>query len=285
MKKKILAICPHADDIELNFASTLIKYRKEYDYTIGYIMTTDNASGGVSFIDQDGNLQTTTPPAAQMQPIRQSEANTAAQEAFHTEAIHLNYPQRHYTNTQGDTVELRYGVPGWCSGAESVPSILTAYEDQAAVEHLRDIILDFDPEVIITMTYSDTNPEHVCTGLLALRAFRAAQKEDLDATLPHAMPPAPFPIGAYYNGGDTFVDTTGYYDDKIRAICYHRSQKPDPTPLDLRDFDEGARFGCVTAERFTVGELSKVTVGPLTVEIRKNHRTCLEMPLWKLIHR
>ena len=57
MKKKILAICPHADDIELNFASTLIKYRKEYDYTIGYIMTTDNASGGVSTMEDVRQLR------------------------------------------------------------------------------------------------------------------------------------------------------------------------------------------------------------------------------------
>ena len=154
MKKKILAIGAHADDIELSFGATLLKYRKACGYEIGYVMATDNASGEISSYDAKGKLRTVLPPAAQMQPIRQREANAAAREVFGTEAIHLNYPQRHYTDESGTKVELRYNVPGMNVKAESVPSIITAYEDNAAVAQLRDLMLDFDPEVIITMNIS-----------------------------------------------------------------------------------------------------------------------------------
>lgn len=284
MKKVILAIGAHADDIELSFGATLVKYCREHGYTVAYVMTTDNAAGEVISFDENGNIQSIKPPAAQQKPIRQSEANAAAQ-ALGTEAIHLNYPQRHYTSESGEKVELRYGIPGEYAGAEGVPTILTAHEDPAAVERLRDIILEVDPEVIITTNITDMNPEHICTALLAFKALRAAQKMGQDATLLHSMSPAPFPIGAYYNGCDTFVDTTGYYQEKLRMIAYHKSQKPRPELLDLRDFDEGARFGCETAEPFVVGMLSQWRTGPLTVEIRKNNRICLEMPLWKLLHR
>ena len=285
MKKTILAIGAHADDIELSFGATLIKYCRKYDYTIGYVMTTDNAAGEVISIGEDGKYHSTRPPAAQLQTIRQAEANAAAREMFGTEAIHLNYPQRHYTAESGEKVELRYGVPGEYAGSEGVPTILTAHEDKAAVERLRDIILDVDPEVIITTNISDMNPEHQCTALLTVKAFREAQKKGQDSTLLHSMPPAPFPVGAYFNAGDTFVDTTGYYQEKLHAIGYHKCQKPRPELLDIRDFDEGVRFGCETAERFVVGALSQYRTGPLTTEIRKNNLVCLEMPLWKLIHR
>ena len=81
---------------------------------------------------------------------------------------------------------------------------------------------------------------------------------------------------AFYNRYDAFIDTTGYYEKKVKAIGIHASQKPKPELLDLRDFNEGMRCGCDTVEPFVLGKQASVRTGQLTREIILNHRYCIE---------
>lgn len=284
MERKILAVGAHADDIELSMGGTLLKYHRNFGYVIGYVLCTDNASGQRIRLDADGLPHAEDLPAPEEKRIRQTEADEAARNCFHTRAIHLNYPQRHYRNLALERVELRYGAPPAFPDGGNVPSILTAYEDPGAIERVRGIIREFNPEVIITMGLADPNPEHICTGLLVRRAYASARNHDgYDGTLLHALTPAPMGIGAFYDAADTYIDTSAFFQAKLEAIAIHRSQKPVPEKLDLRDFDEGARFGCVTAEKFVVGALADVRTGECTVEIRKHRRACLEQRLGGLL--
>lgn len=275
-KKVMMAIVAHADDVEMSMGGTFLKYH-ELDYEMVYVMSTNNMSGAYAYLDENNEVASRSIACDEEMKVRKAEADKAAKECFGTTIIHLDHPQRHYNDENLESKELRYGCERPNCVPENVPSILTAFEDKEAIARVADLILERDPEVIVTKGRADTNPEHVCTGLLAERALGRAIQSGYDGTLIYSLTPAPIPSTApFYNRYDTFIDTSGYYDEKLKAIGYHASQKPKPELLDMRDFDEGFRCGRETVEPFVLGHRSGVRTGPLTREIKQNHLYCVE---------
>lgn len=270
-----MLIVAHADDMELSAGGTCMKYLdKGYDFHVVY--STNNMSGGFSGLDENGKVVSRSVLPAEEMKIRKAEAARAA-ELFHTVPVHLDYSQRHYfTDEKGSKVDLDYGVPFPEGLKKEKPSIITAHENKEEVSKLAKLILQADPEVIITLGPVDTNPEHVCTGYLAAKARKEAMKAGYDGTMIFCTTPAPLRIAPMYDRFDTFIDTSGYMQRKQEAVGCHASQKPRPEILDYRDWEVGARCECETAEAFIIADRAKYKTGQLTAELLKNHIYCME---------
>ena len=273
MKKMILAIGAHADDVEMSMGGSILKYLDQ-GYELTYVLTTNNMSGEFAYLDENGKVCSRAIHPEDEIKVRQEEANKGAA-MLGTTAIHLNLAQRHYMGKDGKKIKINYGteLPEFLT--PGLPSILTAHEDTDAVKKLTEIILDSDPEVIITRGLADTNIEHICTALYVLKARQAAQKQGYDGALLMCRGTGRGFPASYYHF-DTFIDTSGLMPRKLDLIRCHASQKPIPEKLDLRDYVEGARCGVETVEPFIFGGIGSWRVGPFTTEILRNHLYCRE---------
>ena len=272
MKKSILAVGAHADDIEMSMSGTILKYMDK-GYTLTYVLTTNNMSGEFSYLDENGKVVSRKIQPAEEMKIRKKEAAEAAEKVFGTKLISLDFPQRHYTGPDNQKVDINYGAPRLDFMQEGVPSILTAHEDPASVAKLTDIILECDPEVIITRGMCEYNIEHICTALYTWRAREQAMKKGYDGTIIFVKAGL---MPDFYCGYNTFIDTTGLMQKKIEATRFHSSQKPCPEKLDWKDWNIGAQCGCETAEPFIIGAFGAWKTGLLTAELLKNHLYCRE---------
>lgn len=219
----IMAIGAHADDIEIQVGGTLEKYFR-LGFEIVYVQSTNNMSGRVSTLHPDGSRTSRAVSTTEILPIRKRECDAAARE-WNTTPIHLDHPQRHYTDDHLQQVELRYGCPRPATVPGDVPSILTAGEDGASIERLKNLILDKNPEVIFTHGVAQENPEHFCTALLVARAFWEAASEGFKGALllwreHHTL------FGPMESRWDTFVDYTPYFERKMELIGKHNCQMP-----------------------------------------------------------
>ena len=273
MKKSILAVGAHADDVEMSMGGSILKYLDQ-GYTLTYVLTTNNMSGEFAYLDENGNVRSRSIQPEDEMKVRKEEARRAA-EMFGTVPIHLDFAQRHYTGPDGKKVKINFGTELPSFLTPGMPSIVTAHEDADAVKKLTDIILGCDPEVIITRGLADTNIEHICTALYTLKARQNAMKQGYDGALLMCRGVGRGFPDIYYRY-DTFIDTSGFMQRKWDAIRCHASQKPLPEKLDLRDFVEGARCGVETVEPFIFGGIGAWRIGPFTTEIFRNHLYCKE---------
>ena len=297
-KLSLMTVCAHCDDIEINFAGTMLKYHEQFGYDIQYVLSTNNMAGiwseptrgpraGLSqmpdWVMPRKTLWVTDDLIGRRVPWyhemtqRKIEAANAARDCFHTVPIHLDYAQRHYFDRNLNKVDLRYGAPAPDCYDPSVPTIMTACDDPVQIERVAQLILEKNPEVILTHCVADYTFEHSGTTLLVNRAFQKAQQEGYDGSLLCAARPGRNNLGRYFDRWDAFIDTTGYLEQKKEAIGKHVCQIPLLEPLKL--FDPYAAQICgigETIEPYVVVHLSKKREGPLTEELTKNHSFCNE---------
>ena len=270
-KKTIMAIGAHADDIEFNVVSSLMKYH-ERGYEIIYVMSTNNMSGDWSRILPDGTREVREVPWYEIMPQRKLECAKAAKELFNTEPIHLDYPQRHYRDANGKMIDLRYGAPVPDCVTPGTPTILTAHEDKNAVARVAKLILEKNPEAVLNHAPVDSNPEHSCTNLLVFKAFLEAQKQGYKGSLLFWLEVTATGRGETFNLWNTFINTDGYFECKFKAIGIHACQVPRPETLDLEDGLRGKICDCESAEVFNVCQIGDDNQGEFIQEIIKN--TC-----------
>jgi LmbE family N-acetylglucosaminyl deacetylase len=224
VKRTIMAIGAHADDIEINLGATLLKYH-DMGYEIIYVMTTNNMSGITSELQEDGSVTRMRESPVPMMKRRKRECDDAAK-VLSAIPIHLDHPQRHYNTGNGnDTLELRYGCELPEGVAADVPSILTACDDADSIEKLANLILQNDPECVITHGVSNTNIEHSASSILVTNAFWKAAEQGYEGGM------LQWNEGHTLNGDfncrwETFVDGTGFLDRKMELIGLHRCQMP-----------------------------------------------------------
>lgn len=294
----IMAIGAHCDDIEFTVAGTLLKYHRTKGYSIVYVEATNNMSGlwkqatcgeyaasapvppEGSYAKQEKILPDRivyNVPWFIEQPQRKKEADEAARRFFDTEAIHLDYPQRGYLDEALNSVSLSFDSPRPSCVQPGEPTIVTACDSELEVNRVRDLILDRNPEVIFTHNVQDNNPEHFGTAALVKRAFSAARKEGYDGSLLLWNGIYSFMFGYLYDVWDAYIDTTGYYEDKLRALITHSCQVPYPPKVtDMADTMYGEIMGVETAETFHTAYLSSTRAGELSDELRSSHAYCRE---------
>ena len=244
----VMAVGAHADDIELNAGGTLSKYR-DRGYGVVYVMATNNMSGAWSRLKPDGSVDVAKPPYCEIMPQRKLEAKAAAN-AFGTEPIHLDHPQRHYTRADGTSAEVRYGCDRPNCVPPDAPTILTAHEHEPSVQRAADLILEHKPEAVLTHGLVTGDMEHIGTCLLATKAYWKAAEAGHDGMLLHWRDLSAAPVGDAYARWDTFVDVTGYWQKKLAAIALHACQIPNVRRLDFPPW--GPACGCGRAEVFVL---------------------------------
>ena len=251
--QKVMSIGAHADDIEVNSSGTLLKCR-DNKYEIVYVMTTNNMSGNVSELQADGSRKNWSEPPVQMMARRKRECD-AAVVVLGTKAIHLDHPQRHYRDENGERHIISYGSAPLPEGINSdIPSILTAYEDEASVQHLTDLILEHNPSCILAHGLSASNIEHLGSSLLSTKAYWKAIDAGFKGALLHYKEDLTSfgPINAKF---DTFVDISDYLDERMELLGKHACQMPTAHYPDhghrLRVMKKGVCCGCKAAETFT----------------------------------
>jgi len=267
MEFTILAIGAHADDLELQMGGTLAKYHAA-GYSIGYVMTTNNMSGGESAVKEDGDPR---PLHLRTQQLRKSEADAAAK-FFGTTAIHLDHPQRHYIRADGKKVVVDYGV-GVPEGIDpGIPCIVGAQEHKPSIDRVVALILELNPEVVFTHGGPMRNVEHFATQLLVTTAYWNAVEQGYQGLLLNWHDLGVNNFAEAYKHWDTFVDISDFWEAKIQASAIHKTMKPDPASLDWPQWGPGC--GCRHAEVFTiVGRNNKpVQYGALTLELLRNER-------------
>jgi LmbE family N-acetylglucosaminyl deacetylase len=247
-----MAIGAHADDIEINVGGTVLKYR-ERGYELVYVMSTNNMSGNWKRFGPNGERYVTNPPYTEMQPQRKLEADTAAR-FFGTAAIHLDHPQRHYRDAAGQQITVSYGSPRPHVVHDGQHTILTAHEDPRNVQQVADLILEHQPEAVLTHGPVMIDMEHVGTCLLVSKGFLKAQEAGYDGMLLHWLdftPSTPINLfGRRLNGWDSFVDISEHFEQKIQTVKFHASVVPTPENLEYPQW--GAACGCAHAEVFTI---------------------------------
>lgn len=224
MKRSIMVVGAHADDIEIQAGGTLLKYRKA-GYEAVYVMSTNNMSGVVAELLPDGTTRTKIEGSVDMMRRRKGECDIAAA-ALGTKPIHLDHPQRHYWGADGKQLEVRYGSPLPEAVHGDVPSILTAYEDPASVQRLTDLILEKDPECILTHGQAQVNIEHTATSLLVTNAYWKAVGVGYKGALLNWVE-GHTSLGEFNNRWETFVDYATFVDRKMELIGMHRCQMPN----------------------------------------------------------
>lgn len=253
VKRLVMAVGAHADDLEINAGGTLLKYR-DLGYEVLYVMATNNMSGITASLQADGTVQRQRElPADHMRRRKYECAEAAA--VLGTEPIHLDHPQRHYNTGEGDTVvEVRYGSGLPAEIEADGPTILTACENKAAIRQLADRILERDPEIIITHGVAQRNIEHFAVCLLVTNAFWDAVERGYQGGLLQWREAVTL-HGDYNTRWETHVDCSGYTEQKMDLISRHACQMPTASRPDHghRQLCEwrGKLCGCETAELFT----------------------------------
>jgi LmbE family N-acetylglucosaminyl deacetylase len=274
--KTLMAVGAHADDVEIYAGGTLLKCR-DRGYEVVYVMATNNMSGSWKHPQPDGTWKTRWHPYNEMQPQRKLEADRAARKCFGTEAVHLDHPQRHYTNAHGERVNVTYAAPAPDSVQPAGrPTILTAHEDPASVSRLAELILETQPEAVMTHGPVMVDIEHVATCLLVSKAYREAAGKGHDGMLLHALditrdlPVALF--GRAFHHFDTFVDVSEQWEAKLAAIDHHASVITEARRIEFPEW--GPACGCSHAEVFTVADWGKQPEYPaaLAHELAANAR-------------
>ncbi|MCK9266779.1 PIG-L family deacetylase [bacterium] len=262
MQKVFMAIGAHADDIELNVGGTLLKY-KDKGYRIVYVMATNNMSGGWSKIQPDGSVRVDTPGTLEMMKQRKMESAKGAA-LLGTVPVHLDHPQRHYNGDvkTNNTVcwgrhcaELRYGSSLPEGVPVDVPTIVTAYEDDKSCDTLADLILQHNPEWIVTHGLVQQDIEHIGTALLVLNSYRIAKKRGYRGGLLFWRERHTY-LGETNIKCDVYVDITEYIEKKIDLISVHKCQIPFPRrpgffPI-VSNKMWGKSVGCGAAEVYAI---------------------------------
>lgn len=286
-KYSVMGVAAHCDDIEFLFGGTLLKYHDVSGYEVVYVQSTNNMSGmwalnngfpplpeGDYKREQSFSFPNMTAyyvPYFIEMPQRKKEAQALAEKFFGTDAVFLDYPQRHYWDKDLRKIELCYGAPRPECIPENMPSIMTAHEHPEEVEKVASLILEKNPEVIITHAPVDYTEEHTATSHLMRKAFIAAKKQGYDGSLIFAHGVTSGLYGDFFDRFDVFVDISGFEEKKRFVLSHHFSQIPHPERLDLEDIPRGTMCGVKAAELFYTFEISPSREGALTDELRKNY--------------
>lgn len=252
-KQTLMAVGAHADDVEFNAGGTLMKYL-DRGYQVVYVMSTNNMSGSFKERQADGSYRRYKMPPEDTMKQRKLDADTAARETFQTEAIHLDHPQRHYTSQAGEKVGLCFGAPKPEGVADGRPTILTAHEYPEQVERVTQLILDHNPEAVLTHGPACVDSEHHGTCLLVSKAYRQAADQGFEGMLLH-WPDITYQIPKSLFGRrcfdwDSYIDISGYMERKHDAVRHHASVVPEPEQMQYPEW--GLSLGCEHAEPFGI---------------------------------
>ena len=233
--KSLMGVFAHADDIEFAIGGTCLKY-VEKGYKVDYIMATNNMSGEFHKVESDGSITRIACPPQEMEPIRKREAAAGAAR-LGCVPLHLDYPQRHYNDGNGNKVSIGYGSPAPQGFSCALPNIMIAHESKAEVARMADLILERDPEVVFTHSYFSDSSEHYATALLTAKGYAQAVKRGYAGELFFVTEICESSFFLRNNlRWDSFIDISGRRQAQFDLIRCHISMVPFPERMDYLDF-------------------------------------------------
>jgi len=238
--KTLVAISAHADDVELNAGGTVAKWAAGGG-DVHVIMMTDNCSG-LRF-DPDKTMA-----------IRHREQEAAA--ALYEGKVHyMNYSQRRYWDEKRSrqvNIGYEHELPVAAAIKDDLPLVIAAGENKE-IEALARRLLDLKPDLVLTQTPVDLDPEHHAVAAMVWGAFRRHQEELADVALRFWMPGSSAEDGMMDPHYDHFEDISDFFDRKLELCACHASQMSEPrwNMVKQRAAFFGKKIGVQYCEPFT----------------------------------
>ena len=240
VSKTLVAIPAHADDVELNAGGTVAKWAADGG-KVHVIMMTDNCVG-IRIAPE------------QCTAIRHAEQQASA-ECYGGIVHYRMYSQRFYWDEQRcRLVTIGYAnapPPPECF-RDRLPLLIAAREPDQ-VESLADQIIALRPDLVLTHTPLDLDPEHHAVTAMVWSVFQVRKKELADTTLRYWMPGSSCQDGMLPPSYDHFEDISDYFDRKLELFDCHKSQHSDLPWAMIKDRAAhfGRQIGVKHAEPFT----------------------------------
>ena len=211
MSKTLVAIGAHADDVELNAGGLVAKWAAE-GAKVHVVMMTDNCSGLKFFPEKTAS-------------IRHREQEAAA--ALYGGTVHyMNYCQRHYWHEDLErriSIDFESDVPRPAYMEGHVP-LLIAPGKPAEMDRLAETILGLEPDLVITQTPIDTDPEHHAVATMVWRVFQKHRDRLADVPLWYWAPCSTCQDGMIDPHWDNIVDISDHFEKKLELCACHESQ-------------------------------------------------------------
>lgn len=216
----LVAVSAHADDAELNAGGTLAKWVAAGG-RVHIVMATNNCSGPlIPPHGAEADMRRLGPLEANRIRHREQEAAAALLGA---RVHYLDYYQRHYWD--GRRV-VSIGYEGGATLPDDLPRtrpILIACNERDQVERAASTITALQPDIVLTQTPSDRDPEHHAVATLVWEAFRITP--DLQRIpLRFWTPSTASPGGLFDPHYDHIEDISRFYDRKLALCACHASQ-------------------------------------------------------------
>mgnify|MGYP005837071943 CR=1 FL=1 len=244
----LVAVAAHADDAELNAGGALAKWA-EQGGAVHIVMATNNCSGSMIPDGGDERAARRLPPQETM-AIRRREQEAAA--ALVGAAVHyLDYPQRHYWDGS-KAVTIGYGPVPLPEGMGTAPPLVIAAQQPEHVERLAELLASLEPELVLTQTPLDLDPEHHAVASMVWRAFQLRKAALGRARLRFWTPGSSCQDGLLDPGYDQIEDISGHFERKL-ALCRCHASQMTRLRLDMverRALLWGRRMGVRYAEPF-----------------------------------
>ena len=232
MKKSIVAIMAHADDIEYSAGATFTKYIAE-GYRALYGVLSRCNSGWTVTEEKGGHYIS----SLEIIPQRRAEAEAAAK-LFGAKLYYGDLLENCYTTREGIRITPSFAGPEGIERdqiqEEDVPegTLLAVasgagdtWDSHPAISEVADLLVEWEPELVIGQPVGNFNPDHLCAAQIVAIAWRLAVKRA-------EIGPYWIPVGYTQEGQypfppltpDHFVDVTGYEERCLQAIACHKSQ-------------------------------------------------------------
>ncbi len=221
MKKCIMAFGAHADDIELQAGGTLAKYG-HLGYKVIYVMVGNNASGCMRTKEGE-EIPSKYYSPDKTTSIRKRETTEAAKVLGAEEIIFLDFKEcgmwdkKEKKHMYLDFTD--YNVKEYPPGKEP---IVVAPGIGKCVDEVSDLIIQFEPKIVLTHSMDDENPEHSASCSLVYKAYRRAmEKVELGVLLSWEPGTAARVMGM---APDTYIDVSRFFAKKKEALYKQESQ-------------------------------------------------------------
>lgn len=263
MRRSIVALMAHADDIEYYAGATFARYaRQGYRMLYGVL---SRCNSGWSKTESRGGFYASS---REIVPLRRAEAAAAAR-VYGAELYQGDLLENCWTRRDGLRVTPSFtgaitiagdAAPNDGDLPEGVPLAVAAgagasWEENTYARELADLLVEWEPELVIGQEHTNFNPDHFAAAQLVAVAWLQASRKK--AVGPYWVP-ITYPVSGTYAfppmEPTNILDVTGDEETCIRAISCHRSQGGhlESTSDYLRTSwaGWGARIGVRSAEAF-----------------------------------
>jgi len=242
MKKTIMFFGAHADDMEIRAGGTMRKFAdKGYDAVS--VMLTNNLCGGYASDEAEEYIAT---GPAETSELRHREAREAA-EVLGAKLVFMDFMENSYFDGEK---RVFFGAEGYdvenTIGRE--PLMVAPYLAHC-IEDTAQVLIEHEPEIVITHNIANCNPEHCAAAHLTHRAFLQARgRADLGELWFTCRVQSSSDIIRL--SPDVLIDITDYHETKWEALQKHRSQRIAYDRVRVTDEYWGKVAGVKYAEPF-----------------------------------